>query len=261
MTSSYFIRTGPQSYTATEHTSGAWNPDEQHIAPAIGLLAHLAESDVAARRDDVVLSSISCDILGTIPLAQMDYAVEVIRPGRTIELVEVALSHGGRRAVTMRAWFLLPGDTATFAASPLPGIPDPSAHEEFIPSSVWPGGCLQTITCRRLQAEPGRASYWLSTEVPLIDDARASALARACGMLDLANGMTVRAQPDEVLFPNIDLTAHFFRTPDSAALGFDTSVSFGGNGTGLTHSVLHDAQGPLGTLDQTLTVRPVGGQR
>jgi hypothetical protein len=39
-------------------------------------------------------------------------------------------------------------------------------------------------------------------------------------------------------------------------LGIDASVSFGDNGIGITSSRLHDARGVLGTLAQSLTVRP-----
>ena len=44
-------------------------------------------------------------------------------------------------------------------------------------------------------------------------------------------------------------------------LGFDTTVSFGPDGLGLTRSVLHDAWGPFGTMSQILTVRPRGADR
>ncbi|MFN7242916.1 MAG: thioesterase family protein, partial [Dietzia cercidiphylli] len=57
--------------------------------------------------------------------------------------------------------------------------------------------------------------------------------------------------------PNIDLTAHLFREPRGEWVGFDTRVSFGPGGLGLTSSTLHDESGPIGTLAQTLTVRPV----
>ena len=43
-----------------------------------------------------------------------------------------------------------------------------------------------------------------------------------------------------------------FWSPSQAAL---TSLAFGPGGLGLTHSVLHDQAGPLGSLAQTLTVR------
>jgi hypothetical protein len=61
-----------------------------------------------------------------------------------------------------------------------------------------------------------------------------------------------------VAFPNLDLTAHLFEEPHGDWLGFDTSVSFGRNGFGLTSSVIHDEHGPVGTMAQMLTVRPSG---
>jgi len=68
--------------------------------------------------------------------------------------------------------------------------------------------------------------------------------------------LTVRAHPDEVAFPNVDLTAHLFDQPQGEWLGFDTTVTFGADGVGLTSSVLHDHRGPVGTLAQILTIRP-----
>jgi len=83
-----------------------------------------------------------------------------------------------------------------------------------------------------------------------------SAVARMLGVVDFANGFTPRVPPHAAYFPNIDLTAHLFRAPESEWTGFDTTVSFGPRGHGLTHSILHDLRGPLGTVQQTLTVRP-----
>ncbi len=68
--------------------------------------------------------------------------------------------------------------------------------------------------------------------------------------------MTVRADPAEVHYPNVDLTAHLLREPVGEWLGVDVSITFGDNGIGVTESRLHDARGPLGTLAQCLTVRP-----
>lgn len=256
--SAYFLRTGPASYRATEHTSGAWSTADQHIAPTIGLLAHLLEDDFAARREDpMVLCRMSYDILGTMPVGEVGYDIRVLRPGATIELAEVTLTAGGRPAVVMRGWFMQERDTAAFAGSTLDPIPGPGEHEEWAPSQQWPGGALRALSCRRLVREPGRATFWLSTDVPLVDDAPVSPLAQAAAKFDFANGMATRADPQEVMFPNVDLTAHIFRTPEPGWLGFDTSVSFGESGLGLTHSILHDATGPLGSLSQMLTVRPV----
>jgi hypothetical protein len=66
----------------------------------------------------------------------------------------------------------------------------------------------------------------------------------------------VRASPDRVVFPNLDLTAHLFTEPHGEWIGFDTTVTFGPGGVGLTSSVIHDTHGPVGTMSQILTLRP-----
>ena len=253
----YFQRTGGSTYRATHHVGGAWDTEEQHIAPALGLLAHAVEQDRDRRRDDgLVVGRLSYDILGTVPVDEVDTAVRVVRPGRAIELVEATLGHDGRAAVLLRAWLMRPGDTRPLAATALPRIAPPQDMPVWDPTTVWPGGFIASAEVRRAEVEPGRASYWVRTPLPLIEDEPASPLAAAAGLLDIANGMTVRVSPSAVAFPNIDLTAHLFAQPRGEWLGFDTTVSFGPGGLGLTSSVIHDTHGPIGTSSQILTVRP-----
>lgn len=123
---------------------------------------------------------------------------------------------------------------------------------------MWPGGFIATAHLRRHQVEPGRAHFWVRTDEPLVEGEDVSPTAAAVGLLDIANGMTVREDPTRVAFPNLDLTAHLVRAPRPGWLGFDTAVTFGDDGIGLTSSVLHDEDGPVGTLAQVLTVRPQG---
>lgn len=253
----YFERIGESAFVATGHVGGAWDPDHQHIAPALGLLAHVVETDRDARRDDaLVIGRLSYDILGRVPVDVVQTAIRVIRPGRTIELVEATLRHDGRDVVLLRAWLMRPGDTSHLAGTSLPRIPAPEDMPAWDPSTLWPGGFIASVEVRRNEAEPGRASYWVRTPVPLIQDEKVSPLASAAGLLDIANGMTVRADPRDVAFPNIDLTAHLFAEPRGEWIGFDTTVSFGSEGIGLTSSVIHDVHGPIGRASQTLTVRP-----
>lgn len=254
----YFERTGTTTFRATEHVGGAWDTATQHIAPALGLLVHAVELDRDRRRDDdLVVGRLSYDILGTVPVEEVGVEVRVIRPGRTIELVEASLTHGGRDVVLLRAWLMQPRDSAAASGTPLERIESPDEMKPWDPSARWPGGFIASAEVRRRQVEPGHAAYWVRTGLPLVAGEDASPLARAAGLLDIANGMTVRADPAEVLFPNIDLTAHLFREPRGDWIGFDTRVSFGPGGVGLTSSTLHDLDGPVGTLAQVLTVRPL----
>lgn len=252
----YFDRVSATAFRPTEHVSGGWNTAEQHIAPPMGLLAHVVEKDRDARRDDDLrLARLSYDILGTLPMDVVDVEVRVVRPGRTIELVEATLSHAGRAGLVLRAWLLDRRDTHEVAASELDPIPPAEQMPEYDPSAVWPGGYIASARTHRQELRPGRAAYWVQSDVELLDEPTGP-IAQAARIFDIANGMTPRFTPEEVAYPNLDLTAHLFRDPVGPALGFDTRVSTGPDGAGLTHSVIHDIAGPVGTVDQIQTVRP-----
>jgi acyl-CoA thioesterase len=253
----YFQRTGPHTFRATDHVGGAWHEGTQHIAPALGLLVHAVQSDLRVRRtDDLVVCRLSYDILGTVPVTEVETRVEVVRAGRTIELVEAELRHADRSVVRLRAWLLARHDTAEQSGTGLRPIPPPESMAPWDPTTVWSGGFIASAEVRRQQAEPGRAAYWVRTSVPLLEDEEVSRVATVAGLLDIANGMTVRLDPHTVAYPNVDLTAHLFAEPHGEWVGFDTAVSVGPSGLGLTSSVIHDVDGPVGTVAQMLTVRP-----
>ena len=198
----YFERLSEERFRATEHTGGAWDLETQHIAPALGLMAHAVETDRDPRRSDgLVLTRLSYDILGTVPIAEVDIGVEVLRKGRTIELVEAVLGNAGRAAVRLRAWLMEPRDTAVVAGTSHPPIPGPDELEPWDPTTVWRGGFIASVEVRRHQQEPGRACYWVRTTQPLLADEQVSRLAALTGLLDVANGMTVRAEPTDVPLP------------------------------------------------------------
>lgn len=254
----YFERTGPRSFVPTEAVRGAWSADEQHIAPSLGLLTHLVETDHADRHErPLQVSRLSFDILGVVPMNDFEVDVRVRRPGRTIELVEATLTYGeGRVGVLLRAWLLAVTDSTAVAGSELDRMPRPEECEPWDPTEVWPGGFIASAQVRRQHLRPGRARFWVRTPTSLLDSEPVGPLACAAGLFDIANGMAVRTDPSRTVFPNVDLTAHLTRSPQPGWLGFDTSVTFGPDGRGLTSSALHDEAGPLGTVAQALTVRP-----
>jgi hypothetical protein len=255
--SAYFHRIDTRRFLAAPLVGGAWNISEQHVAPALGLIAHAMERHHAAGREAPLrLSRLSFDIFGVMPIGEVAIVCSTIRAGRTIELVEARLDCEGRTAILARGWFVQRLDTAALSGSsflpiaPVGNMP-PWTYEE-----IWAGAFVRSIEVRRIEREPGRAQGWIRTPHMLLEGEPVSALAHAVGLLDLANGLTPRADPGRAAFPNLDLTASFFRAPQGDWLGFDTTVSFGPDGIGLTHSVIHDAEGPVGTVSQSLTIRP-----
>jgi hypothetical protein len=251
----YFVGLGTGRYRATAHTGGAWAEAEQHISPMVGLCVHEVETLLPS---PLLVSRIGVDILGTIPVAEFSLAVSVVRPGRTIELVEAVASYAGRAVVVARLWRLAATDT-----TPVAGGFDAPLPRELPPwemASVWPGGYIASLDVRRSSdAVPGRASAWLTSPLALVAGADSSTLARYAMLLDTANGICVREDPRRWIFPNVDLTIHLHRQPVPGPVGLETTVTFGPTGQGLTHSVLYDAAGPVGRASQTLTIRPLPG--
>jgi hypothetical protein len=202
---------------------GAWNTSEQHIAPALGLLAHLLETDHRSRHQPPLdLARVSFDILGTLGIHEMETSARVIRAGRTIELAEAMLSQDGRTAVIARGWFLAPSDTAAVQGTALRPMPSRETLPAWSASDIWPGEFVRTIEIRRREEQSGRAQCWMRPQLPLIDDEPVSRTARLLGFVDIANGITPRNSPANLAFPNVELTAHLFRTPDTDWIGLDT---------------------------------------
>lgn len=249
----YFHSLGSGRYQATEATGGAWNPRQQHIAPTLGLLVHVLEQRAGA--DSLGLARLSFDIYGTVPIAEVEVSTKVLRPGRTIELSEAALSHDQRSVAVLRAWALAEADTTDLEISPLPEFPPPDALEPWNPSDIWPGAFIRSFDGYRRVLAPGRAQAWLRPEAELVSGERVSALARYVGLIDVANGIALAVDPRKAAFPNVDSTVSFFRHPQGEWVGLDVTQSAGPGGIGLTQTVLHDEHGPIGVLTQTLTIR------
>jgi hypothetical protein len=252
----YYLNLGGQRFRSTIHAQGAWNAHEQHMAPASGLMADSLERHEP--RADMRMARISYEILGLIPGGDFHIATTTLRPGRTIELLQAELVAGGRTAIRATAWRLATSDTRPVAALEDTPIPGPEDCKPYDGASVWPGGYIRSLEMRVAEGHrPGAGKVWLRTGHPLTDRGDSGDLARLMGMVDTANGIAARVPPgkDSYSFPNLDLQIHMYRRPEGDWLGLDNAVTFGGDGIGLTSTVLHDLQGPFGRAEQILTLR------
>lgn len=257
---SYYLSVGPDRYRSTYHAQGAWAADHQHMGPVSGLLVRAIEA--CRPRPDLLVSRVAFDILGVIPVGEVEVSARVIRPGRTIELLEAEMAAAGRVVVRATAWRLAISDTSAIAGADIPEMPGPEAAAPWPGSELWEGGFIRSLQFRVLPGwQPGHGRVWLRTAVDLVDGEPSSPLARFFGLIDTANGIAVRADPATLLFPNTDLTVHLVREPVGEWLGLDTTVSFGPDGVGLTASALYDEVGPVGRAAQTLTLRPLAEVR
>jgi hypothetical protein len=209
-------------------------------------------------RPELQLAKITFDALGLIPLADSEIAVRTLRPGRTIEQVEATMSVSGRVVVRATAWRLLRQDTSAVAGGAPAPLPTAESMTPWEGSDRWFGGYIESLEFRRApESRPGAGRAWIRTDVALVDGEPVSDAAAFFALVDTANGVAVRADPREWMFPNVDLTVHLFREPVAGWVGLDTEVLFGATGLGITSSTVHDARGPVGRAEQSLTVRPV----
>ncbi len=252
----YYRAHGEGRYESTVHAQGAWNAHEQHMAPVSGLLAHSLER--FEPREGMRLGRISFDILGLIPDGEFDIVATILRPGRTIELLQAELVSGGRTAVRATAWRMQLSDTSAVAAVEDEPMPGRETATETAIMSEWPGGYIRSIEVRPLpDHRPGRGRAWIRAKHPLVDTEPFSEFAALVGLIDTSNGIATRVRPGvgSYLFPNLDLQLHFYREPAGHWLGLQNSVTFGSDGIGLTSTVLHDTAGPFGRAEQVLTLR------
>ncbi|WP_353947322.1 thioesterase family protein [Streptomyces sp. HUAS MG91] len=261
-TGSYYEPIDDHRYKPTPHASGAWDPAEQHFSPLGGLVVHAIDRHLATRPHDgrslQALSRISFDILGRLALDECEIQVEAIRPGRTIELIEAVALIADRPVVRARAWLLASGDTSAVAGGAPRELTPPDALDSWPLDSVWPGGYIASLDTRPVTPpQPGRTTAWVSTDLDLVAGEPVSPLASYVALVDTANGIAVRQPPSAWMFPNVDLTLHFHRRPRGRWVGLDTTVVFGPTGQGVTSTVLHDIDGPVGHAQQMLTVRPL----
>ena len=155
---SYFTRTDEHTFESHIHTQGAWNTAEQHVAPSFGLLVHEIERDRDARRDDALMvTRASFDIYGTFTIDPVSVSTRVLRPGRTVELVEASLEQNGRAAIVVRAWLMKGFDTTDLAANELGSNAEPRTIWKSRPSH-WTGPEARSGQSRRASRRSTRGA-------------------------------------------------------------------------------------------------------
>ena len=231
------------------------------MAAATGLLAY--ELEQFKPRSDMRIGRISLDIFGLIHFGDFSVTTHIIRPGRTIELVETTMAANGKTCIVARAWRMQTSDTSEIAGLEDERIGHPESYPNWDGMKHWGGGYIDSIY---LKADPdnrqGDGIVWINTDIDMVEEngeaKPTSDFVHLMGMVDTANGVVPRIhQPNTIewFFPNLDLQIHLHRMPVGRWLGLETVQQFGGDGVGLTSSVLHDAHGAFGRSEQILTIR------
>ncbi len=257
MADAFYLPLGEGRFASTKHTTGPWSPDSQHMGPPSALLARALQQ--CAPREDLDLARITVEILGPVPIAEIEVHAELLRPGRAVELLGAELRAGGRPVARASAWRIARTDTSGIAVPTEEPLLPVSESVRVHPPVGWVDGYLSAMEWFAVRGDwgkPGAAAAWARQWVALVDGEEPNGLQRLMAVADSGNGLSNRLDIREWMFINTELTVHLLREPDGEWIGLDAETAIGPTGLGIASSVLHDQTGMVARGAQELLVRP-----
>ncbi|WP_243788814.1 thioesterase family protein [Saccharopolyspora gloriosae] len=252
----FYEALGEGTFLATGHTAGPWSDKAQHLGPVAALLVRELERCEPAA--GTAIRRVSVDVLGPVPVDELTVRSEVLRPGRSVQLISAELSAGGRVCATARAWRMVRGDSSPISGGerePLSG--DPESWPMVPDIDGWDRGYAAAMEWRAGPAATGQAQMWARQRIPLLATEQPSPLQRLFTVVDSSSGLSRRASMSEWSFSNTDLTVHLHREPTGEWVGLDAETTIGPDGGGLATSTIHDHHGSVGRSAQALLVTPL----
>src|SRR4051812_43046858 len=124
-----------EGFVSTELTRGPWDDASQHAGPPAALLAR--ELERCGEPDGRRIGRITVEVLAPVPITPLTPTARVLRPGRSVELVEGELAGpDGEALVRARAWRLRPGPVDL--PDDLPEHPPPPGPQSGHPTAGFP---------------------------------------------------------------------------------------------------------------------------
>jgi Acyl-CoA thioesterase C-terminal domain/Acyl-CoA thioesterase N-terminal domain len=245
-------------FVATALTRGPWDPGAQHAGPPSALIGRAIERLEGA--EDFQVGRITFEIVRPVPIGPVRVEAEVVRPGRSVQMIEASLSGDGGELMRARAWRLRTGTVelpaSSMAAPGPPPPPDEGSQVEFFPTGQDVGyhTAMEWSAVKGAFLEPGPAAFWMRMLQPLVEGEDPTPLQRTLIAADVGNGISAVLDYHEYLFINVDLSVHLERMPEGEWVCVDALTLPQSNGIGTCESVLSDRRGRIGRAVQTLMV-------
>ncbi len=252
----YFEPLGDGRFRATGHTGGPWDDALQHAGPPSALMARALEQ--CSPEPDRLVARVTVEILGPIPVAEVEVHATVARGGRSVELLEAELHAGGRAVMRARAWRTRRAASADVYGA-LTAVP-PMPAAETAPPARWPhSGYLRSVEWRVAAGSfdaPGPATAWTRLRGTVVPDEPPSPLQRVLAVADSGSGVSWVLPIEDWLFINPELTVHVQRDAAGEWISLAAETTIAKGGTGIARSVLGDAHGPVAYGSQSLFIAP-----
>ena len=255
---SFFRKICEHHYAPTHATIGPWSTEAQHGGPPSALLAHALRTFPAS--GNFMVSRITIEILGPVPVSPCEIRVEQVRGGKRIELLKAQYFSQGKLCMIAHAWRLEMVEGAVVPVREpfvLPTLPGPQPQEFFPGITYFPyGHALEWRCVQGGFTSMGPATVWARSRIPLVEGLEIDPLESLMLMIDSANGVSAELDIMKWTFVPVDLTVGLFRQPVGAWVGMTAHTTLEGQGIGQTNTVAFDATGSLGRSLQTVFVRP-----
>jgi Acyl-CoA thioesterase C-terminal domain/Acyl-CoA thioesterase N-terminal domain len=251
-------------YLATELTRGPWDPEAQHAGPPAALIGReierLGDGRIGGGEGPIAqVGRITYELLRPVPISPLTVSAEVVRPGRSVEMVEAELSDRDGPVMRARGWRLRSGEVAFEKSagrpSPPPG-PEDGEPGDFFHTGYDVGyhTAMEYRFIRGAFTEAGPATVWMRMAVPLVPEEEPTPLQRVLAAADSGNGVSAALDWRSYLFINVDLSVHLHRLPAGEWVCLDAVTLPERTGIGMADTRLHDERGPIGRAVQTLLV-------
>lgn len=247
---------GVTRVTSTPWTVGPWTAAAQHGGPPSALLGRAVERLAAASGGGVV-GRIGVDLLGPVPVGELAVTATVLRPGRTVRLLEAGLRDVStdRVVAVARAWVLPEHDDGPGEVGPPPPHGPGDGVRRPRPAS-WNGGYLDAVDWRWVRGgldEPGPGVVWMRAP-QLVGGEDTSSLQRLLACVDSASGVSAALDIGAWAFLNTELTVHVLRPVVGPWVCLDAETTLGPGSTGVATSSVWDTRGLVARSAQTLLV-------
>jgi Thioesterase-like superfamily len=253
VTNAFYALDGDTAHPS-ELTRGPWDPNAQHAGPPSALLGRAIE--LCEPREGMRVGRVTVEILAPVPIAPLRVSAEVVRPGRSVELLEASLAGPDGEVVRARGWRLAVGEIKTDWEQDEP----PPGHESAEALDFFPTGesvgwhtAMEIVFARGRFLEPGPATVWMRPRVALVEGEEITPLQRVLVAADGGNGVSAPLDWSRFIFINTDLSVHLLRPPEGEWICLDAVTHV--DGTGMTDTALWDQRGRIGRAAQTLLVR------
>jgi Thioesterase-like superfamily len=254
MAALYEQRSG--TVVATEYTRGPWDPNAQHGGAPAALLIGAFEREAPDHR--LTISRVTYELLRPVPLGELHVDVEVIRPGRRVQLLDGRITTpDGVEVVRARALRVARAPvTAAAPSAPVPTLPDGLNEERFFGGDMirFPGDGIEVRFAAGAFGTPGPATAWFRLRVPVLSGERITPLQRLAAASDFPNGIATELDWAEYVFINPDLTLYVEREPEGEWICLDAAMRVHEGGGGVSEAILYDRRGRVGRSVQSLYV-------